>query len=494
MLIQDIERRTGLDRATIRFYEKEGMIIPGRSENGYRSYSDADVELLLKVKLLRQLGVSLSKIKNLQQGSSDFSSVLQEQIEILDQKIQDNTCAKIICKQMQSDSVQFATLDSLRYLNMLTSPATTVSNAFNEKVQREAHPWRRYIARYLDYRIIHTALLVLLVMILRIRPLSSNVITLISYFSFYLAIPILAVYLHYLGTTPGKWLMGIRIENINGGKLSGGEALIREGSIVWHGMGLFIPILEVWRNYRGYKDEVNGTPNYWNEDSEIIYSDLSTLKKVISVATFIICILLSLAAGYDAVKPAYRGESLTMHEFVENYHDYEQLFEVDNTMILNEDGKWEERTNTNEVIIQIGNPSHQRKDFEYQLEEDGSIKAISFSDTWDNVSFLSILPDYCSTAIYTVTASRPRVDTKELIYLEEELITQIGTKLGSGGKQEGRLEIADVVINWKAELPEGKYLYNSNGMIFSLKNASDGTINADDEKVPYSLEFTIEII
>ena len=85
---------------------------------------------------------------------------------------------------------------------------------------------------------------------------------------------------------------------------------------------------------------------------------------------------MSLAVGYDAVKPAYRGESLTMLEFVENYHDYEQLFEVDNTMILNEDGKWEERTNTNEVIIQIGNPSHQRKDFEYQLEEDGSIKEI----------------------------------------------------------------------------------------------------------------------
>ena len=493
MLIQDVERRTGLDRATIRFYEKEGMIIPGRSENGYRSYSDADVELLLKVKLLRQLGVSLSKIKNLQQGSSDFSSVLQEQIEILDQKIQDNTCAKIICKQMQSDGVQFATLDSLRYLNMLTSPAATVSNAFNEKVQREAHPWRRYIARYLDYRIIRAVLLVFLVMILRIRPLSSNVITLISYFSLYLAVPILAAYLHYLGTTPGKWLMGIRVENINGGKLSGGEALLREGSIVWHGMGLFVPILEVWRNYRGYKDEVNGTPNYWNEDSEIIYNDLSTLKKVISVATFIICILLSLAAGYDAVKPAYRGESLTMHEFVENYRDYERLFEADNTMILNEDGKWEERTNTNEVIIQIGNPSHERKDFEYQVQEDGSINAILFKDTWEHLSFTSILPDYCSTAIYTVAASRPRVDANELIYLEEELLTQIGSKLESGGKQEGQLEIADVVISWKAELPEGVYLYYGNGLIFALEDATDGIISSNDEQVPYSLELMIEI-
>lgn len=182
MLIQDVERGTGLDRATIRFYEKEGLITPVRSENGYRSYSEADVELLLKVKLLRQLGVSLFKIKNLQQGSDEFSTVLQEQIEILEQRIQDDTYAKFVCKQMQNDGVQFATLDSLRYLNMLASPVTTTKSVFNEQVQRESHPWRRYFARYLDYRIIHTILIVLLVMILRIRPLASDAITIINYF------------------------------------------------------------------------------------------------------------------------------------------------------------------------------------------------------------------------------------------------------------------------------------------------------------------------
>ena len=174
MLIQDVEKQTGLDRATIRFYEKEGLIIPERSENGYRSYSEADVELLLKVKLLRQLGVSLLKIRNLQQGTCDFSAVIQEQIEILEQRIQDNTYAKIICKQMQSDGVQFATLDSLYYLSMLASPVAAIDKAFNEPIQRECHPWRRYFARSLDYRIIHTFLMTLIIMILRVRPLSSD--------------------------------------------------------------------------------------------------------------------------------------------------------------------------------------------------------------------------------------------------------------------------------------------------------------------------------
>ena len=493
MLIQDVERRTELDRATIRFYEKEGLITPGRSENGYRSYSEEDVELLLKVKLLRQLGVSLFKIKNLQQGTYDFSTVLQEQIEVLEQRIQDSTYAKAICKQMQSDGVQFDTLDSLYYLRMLTSPAAAVDKVFNEPVQRECHPWRRYFARYLDYRIIHTFLMILIVMILRVRPLSSDVITLLNYITYFLAVPILSIYLHYIGTTPGKWLMGIRIENINGGKLSGGEALSREGKILWHGLGLFIPIFELWRNYRGYKDEIDGKPQVWNEDSEIIYSEWTALKKVLSIVVFIICLTLSLAAGLDSIKPVNRGESITVHEFAENFQDYALLFEDDNTMILNEDGKWEERTNTDVVLIQIGNPSHERKDFQYLLNEDGTIKAISFKDTWDDVSFMSILPDYCSTAIYTVAASRPRVNAKKLIYLEEELITEMGTKLEAGGEQSGKQEIADIVINWKAELPEGEYVYYGSGMIFSVSNATDGAINANDANVPYSLEITIEI-
>lgn len=42
MQIRDLEERTGLDRATIRYYEKEGLLAPRCLENGYRLYSEAD--------------------------------------------------------------------------------------------------------------------------------------------------------------------------------------------------------------------------------------------------------------------------------------------------------------------------------------------------------------------------------------------------------------------------------------------------------------------
>ena len=36
MTIRDIQARTGLDRATVYYYEREGLISPARQANGYR--------------------------------------------------------------------------------------------------------------------------------------------------------------------------------------------------------------------------------------------------------------------------------------------------------------------------------------------------------------------------------------------------------------------------------------------------------------------------
>ena len=38
MTVKEVEERTGLPRANIRYYESEGLIHPARGENGYRDY------------------------------------------------------------------------------------------------------------------------------------------------------------------------------------------------------------------------------------------------------------------------------------------------------------------------------------------------------------------------------------------------------------------------------------------------------------------------
>lgn len=45
MKIKEVEQRTGISSANIRFYEKEGLLNPRRSkENNYRDYAQQDVE------------------------------------------------------------------------------------------------------------------------------------------------------------------------------------------------------------------------------------------------------------------------------------------------------------------------------------------------------------------------------------------------------------------------------------------------------------------
>ena len=170
MLIRDLEIKTGLDRATIRYYEKEGLITPERSENGYRNYTEDNLNHLLKIKLLRQLGMSLDRIHALQQGSADLQTALTEQIQALDRRIKDTEQAKAVCLQMKSDRVSYGNLDVTHYLNALNTPQTvSVPKTFQERVSRPYHPFRRFLARWLDYTLVGNLIQFLLIVLLKVR-------------------------------------------------------------------------------------------------------------------------------------------------------------------------------------------------------------------------------------------------------------------------------------------------------------------------------------
>ena len=55
-----MEDKTGLNRSSIRFYEKKGLISPERNKkNGYREYTNQDMEDIQKIAYLRTLGISI---------------------------------------------------------------------------------------------------------------------------------------------------------------------------------------------------------------------------------------------------------------------------------------------------------------------------------------------------------------------------------------------------------------------------------------------------
>ena len=55
MTIREVEQCTGLERATVRFYEKEELLTLQRLENGYRDYSEEDVAKALEEKTVYQI-------------------------------------------------------------------------------------------------------------------------------------------------------------------------------------------------------------------------------------------------------------------------------------------------------------------------------------------------------------------------------------------------------------------------------------------------------
>lgn len=67
--IQELEARTGLGRATIRFYERQRLLgqVP-RAANNYRDYPDTLVNDLKMISGMKALGFSLDEIRSVLQG------------------------------------------------------------------------------------------------------------------------------------------------------------------------------------------------------------------------------------------------------------------------------------------------------------------------------------------------------------------------------------------------------------------------------------------
>lgn len=77
MKTKDLEQISGLTKHTIHYYEKEGLLHPQRDENGYRNYSDKDVQTLQLIKFLRNLNISIDDVKGILAGKIDFHECLR---------------------------------------------------------------------------------------------------------------------------------------------------------------------------------------------------------------------------------------------------------------------------------------------------------------------------------------------------------------------------------------------------------------------------------
>lgn len=63
MLINEVSKRTKCTKKAIEYYTLQGFVTPSVLSNGYRDYSEEDVQLLNKIRILRKLDVSIGDIR-----------------------------------------------------------------------------------------------------------------------------------------------------------------------------------------------------------------------------------------------------------------------------------------------------------------------------------------------------------------------------------------------------------------------------------------------
>ena len=318
MTIKEIETLSGLPRANIRYYEAEGLITPRRAENGYRDYSQADADTLLRIKLLRALGLTIEQLKTLACGEAALDAVLAERLQAMQQEQHALGRAEQVAEQLRQAKVDYQTLDAERYLAELENGMPA---ALQQDVQPKQHMlWQRFFARYLDVTLYHAFWVTLPPLLgynlFRNRNGGAMLVQVLSLLTMFFLEPLL---LHIFAATPGKWLFGLRVTDGDGGKLTYEAALNRTAFVFWYGIRLDLPVLRLVRLYKCAEDEQAGKALPWEADSEQTVCDRHGWR---FAAAALLAIAVMAGAVLGVLLPigtVHRGD-LTVAQFAENYN------------------------------------------------------------------------------------------------------------------------------------------------------------------------------
>ena len=213
MTSKEMEARSGVPRANIRYYEAEGLLAPARSGNGYRDYSEEDLRTLEKIKLLRRLGVTIEALRALRDGRAELSAVLDRRLAEVGGEQAALGRVERVCGDLRRTGATFTGLDPGRYLADLDAPALPGEGGpWWEKASASALPEtdrlptvcsasRRLFARMFDEMLVR---MLLVAGLCRLGYTPTRAALAISFAGVVLLGVLEPLSLHLWGTTPGR--------------------------------------------------------------------------------------------------------------------------------------------------------------------------------------------------------------------------------------------------------------------------------------------------
>lgn len=352
MTIKEMEERLGMPRANIRYYEQEGLISPRRMENGYRDYGEEDVRTLEKVKLLRALGCSMEEIRQLKDGQRALYDILSHRSGAFAREMEAASQAREICEAICVSGEKFSDLDAKKYLSGAWKTEGEAKPIEGPKeVAPRASLWRRFWARMLDIQIYTGIWSAILCFVWPASQYSGNSLWTLAGIAAgdIIMIALEPLMLHFFGTTPGKWALGLRVHADGAGRLSLKAARARTRGVLWHGLAMNVPVIEIRTWWKRYKEAEAGEPMYWEDESYIEQRGRTGARAAVYIALRLAVALVLICCMGLGRMPVHRG-MLTPEEFAENYNRLTWAYGVDQAVELQADGTWREKS---EYVIRV---------------------------------------------------------------------------------------------------------------------------------------------
>lgn len=90
LTVGQVAEKTGVNRQTLLYYEREGLLAaPARKESGYRIYTADVLERVCFIKRVKKLGFSLDEVKKFLALTADNTEACQEAKNLTEQKLKD---------------------------------------------------------------------------------------------------------------------------------------------------------------------------------------------------------------------------------------------------------------------------------------------------------------------------------------------------------------------------------------------------------------------
>ncbi len=140
MFINEVENIVNLSKKAIRYYEQEGLINPKRNQNNdYRLYTEEDLNKLKIIKFLRELGVPISELKELNNHNLSLKDCLIKRIKNLEDEEENYQKVKNMCLEIIENNETYEDIDIIKYfqnINILNKEGFTMRDTKSNKTKK----------------------------------------------------------------------------------------------------------------------------------------------------------------------------------------------------------------------------------------------------------------------------------------------------------------------------------------------------------------------